>query len=354
MPRLTGAGRSLAALCGLVNAACLQFRPPPAPVPEALEGPYHVAWTSSAGRGTSGAIVVADGTAYLGGTDRTVYAVDLGTGAVKWRRRLGGAILGGVVLSDGTLYVGTDRPQGAVTALDAATGAQRWRAVRWRTGLPLAVGAGVVAMHERGGHVVALEPGTGRVRWRRKVGASVTPPVALGDAILATTPDSLFRLAPGDGAVLARAASPGDLPGGWRTAGTQLVGGTAQGEVVALNPGTLTVAWRVPVGAPVLVALGARGDTLLAGTAAGEVWAVPPGGARRLLRTGRPITGPPAPDGDLLLVPGADGTLRAYAPDGAERWRFNHWRPLGVPPVRLPGGDLLVLGSNGDLARYGR
>src|SRR5690606_17929024 len=125
LPRLTGAGRSLAALCGLVNAACLQFRPPPAPVPETLEGPYRAAWTTSAGRGTSGSIVVAEGIAYLGGTDRTVYAVDLATGAVRWSRRLGGAILGGVTLAEGTVFVGTDRPQGAVAALDAATGAQR-------------------------------------------------------------------------------------------------------------------------------------------------------------------------------------------------------------------------------------
>jgi len=341
-------------LCGLVNAACLQFRPPPPAVPEALEGPYHVAWTTSAGRGTSGEIVVADGSVYLGGTDRTVYAVDLATGAVKWRRRLAGAILGGVTLSDGTVFVGTDRPQGAVAALDAATGAQRWRTVRWRTGLPLAVGAGVVAMHERGGHIVALEPGTGRVRWRRRVGTSLTPPVALTDAILVTTSDSVFRLAPADGAVLARAKGPGDVPGGWRLAGTQLVGGTAQGDVVALNPGPLTVAWRVALGAPVLAPLGASGDTLLAGTAAGDVWAVPPGHGRRILRTGRPIAGPPAVEGDLVLVPGADGTLRAYGADGAERWRLNHWRPLGVPAVRLPGGDLLVVGSNGDLARYTR
>jgi outer membrane protein assembly factor BamB len=341
-------------LSGLVNAACLQFRPPPAPVPEALEGPYHVAWSTSAGRGTSGAIAVADGVAYLGGTDRTVYAVDLATGVVKWRRRLAGAILGGVVLSDGTVFVGTDRPQGAVAALDAATGAQRWRTLRWRTGLPLAVGAGVVAMHEREGHIVALEPGTGRVRWRRRVGASLTPPVALADAILVTTLDSVFRLAPADGAVLARAAGPGDVPGGWRIAGTQLIGGTARGDVVALNPGALTVAWRVALGSPVLAPLGANGDTLLAGTAAGDVWAVPPGSGRRILRTGRPIAGPPAADGGLLLVPGADGTLRAYGLDGAERWRFNHWRPLGVPAVRLPGGDLLVVGSNGDLARYTR
>ncbi|HJS46465.1 MAG TPA: PQQ-binding-like beta-propeller repeat protein, partial [Gemmatimonadales bacterium] len=205
MPRLSGAGRSLAGVLGLVNAACVQFRPPPVPVPEPLTGPYHAEWSTSAGRSSSGGLVVMEGTVFLGGTDRTVFAVDLATGAIKWHRRLGGAILGGVVADGETVYAGTDRPQGAVAAMDAATGVQRWRTLRGRTGLPLAVGGGLVVMHDREGHVVALEAATGQVRWRRQVGVSLTAPVVLGDAILATTADSLFRLAPGDGAVLARA-----------------------------------------------------------------------------------------------------------------------------------------------------
>ncbi len=352
--RLSRAGRSLVALCGLVNAACLQFRPPPTPVPETLAGPYQPAWTAAAGRSTSGALIVEAGTIYLGGTDRTVYAVDLLSGTVKWHRRLGGAILGGIAVKGDVIYAGTDRPQGSVTALDAATGVQRWRTSRWRTGLAVAVGDGLVAVQDREGFVAGLDATTGRVRWRRYVGTSPTAPVALDDAILATTGDSLFRLALADGAVLSRAAGPGVVPGGWRRSGTQLVGGTVAGEVVAINPATLAVAWRVGVGAPVLAALGVARDTLLAATAAGEVWAVHPGGSAQLvLRTGRPITATPIPDADGLLVPGADGTLRAYGPDGIERWRLNHWRPMGVAPVRVEE-DLLVIGSNGDLARYAR
>ncbi|HJS46513.1 MAG TPA: hypothetical protein VJ773_00865, partial [Gemmatimonadales bacterium] len=97
------------------------------------------------------------------------------------------------------------------------------------------------------------------------------------------------------------------------------------------------------------------GDTLLAATADGEVWEVLPGGsAERRLRTGRPIAATPMPDPDGLLIAGSDGSLRAWARDGTERWRINHWRPMNVPPVRTAGGDLLVIGSNGDLVRYAR
>lgn len=355
MPRLNGAGRSLAVACGLVNAACLQFRPPPVPVPEEMTGPYHATWTASAGRSASGSLVVVDGTLFLGGTDRTVYAVSADSGAIRWKRRLGGAILAGVTVVDGSVYAGTDRPMGSVVAMDAASGTVRWRSSGRRVGVPLSVAEGLVVLLDREGEIVALEAATGAIRWRRRVGRSLTAPVVLADAVLATTADSIFRLGLHDGAVLARAAGPGELPGGWRRVGTQLAGGTARGEVVTIDPASLAVAWRAGLDAPVLAPLGASGDTLLVVTAAGTVWTVAPGGSARIaFRTGRPATGPPVTDRDGLLLPGADGSLRAYAEDGTERWQINHWRPMTVPPVRLPDGDLVVLGANGDLARYER
>jgi outer membrane protein assembly factor BamB len=321
-----------------------------------MTGPYTAVWTSQAGRGVSGSLVVDGQTVFLAGTDRTVYAVNLDSGTVMWHHRLGGAILSGIQLANGTIYAGTDRPEGSVAAMDAATGQQRWRTREGRTGLPLAVGDGVVASHGRDGRITAFSPANGEVLWRRRVGVSSTPPLALGGAIVAFSQDSVFRLSPTTGAVLERAAGPGSLPGGWTVKDSLVIGGTAAGEVLAFDPHRLATVWAVQLDGPVLVPLGAAADTLLAVTQPGTVWAVPTTGGkpRRLLATERPLSAPPITEGDGLLVPGADGSLRAYGAGGEELWRINHWRPMIAAPVRLPNGNLLVIGSNGDLARYAR
>jgi outer membrane protein assembly factor BamB len=188
------------------------------------------------------------------------------------------------------------------------------------------------------------------------VGVSSTPPIGIGGAIVAFSEDSVFRLSPTTGEVLARAAGPGSLPGGWRRRDSLVIGGTAAGTVLAFDPHAMATVWEVRLDGPVLVSLGGTGDTLLAVTQPGTVWAVPASGGRpdRLLTTERPLSAAPISDTDGLLIPGADGSLRAYSPGGEELWRINHWRPMTTAPVRLDDGNLLVIGSNGDLARYAR
>ncbi len=87
-----------------------------------------------------------DWTAYVGDQAATVYALDALTGVVRWRTRVddfaGAVVTGAPTLAGGVLYVGTSsseegravdpryeccRFRGALTALDAATGAVRWR-----------------------------------------------------------------------------------------------------------------------------------------------------------------------------------------------------------------------------------
>lgn len=89
-----------------------------------------------------GTPVVRDGVAYVGRGDGTLYAVDLGTGAVRWSFRTynpedpddpegGGEIVGGVLAdADGTLYFATvgigPAETNAVYAV-GADGVERWR-----------------------------------------------------------------------------------------------------------------------------------------------------------------------------------------------------------------------------------
>ena len=98
-------------------------------------------WTVRTGAAESlgfhGTPIVADGTAYLGGYDGAMYALDVGTGATVWktsRWQLGGALAIGSspALWDGVLYVlgeydhpGMD-PSGTLWAVDAGTGKPLW------------------------------------------------------------------------------------------------------------------------------------------------------------------------------------------------------------------------------------
>ena len=108
-------------------------------------------------------------------------AFDLATGTPRWQAALEGAPIGSPALSaDGaTVYVGTlrqDVERGELVALDAHTGAERWRANLGEAVLsPLErpwVEEGMVVVPSLDGKVIGLEAETGVERWR------FGPPVA--------------------------------------------------------------------------------------------------------------------------------------------------------------------------------
>jgi hypothetical protein len=64
------------------------------------------------------------------------------------------------------------------------------------------------------------------------------------------------------------------------------------------------------------------------------------------------VTAPLVALGDLLLLGGADGTIRALRHDGSQVWRIGLWSPVEIAPVPLHDGFLAV-GGNADVHRYG-
>ncbi len=66
-----------------------------------------------------------------------------------------------------------------------------------------------------------------------------------------------------------------------------------------------------------------------------------------------PVTAPVTVMNGLILLGGADGTLRALDPGGTERWRVTLWRPVELRPLSLDDG-LVAAGGRGDLHRYRR
>lgn len=349
---------SLALLLGSVNAACVNFRPPPTPIAAAAAGdaPTPV-WTTRAGSRLSGLMGVRDNTLYVGGMDRKVYAVDLASGEVRWSARLSGMLVGGVLLSGDTIYVASSRPDGQVQALRRADGKKIWRVSPGPIAAPLAMVGGVLVAETQRGEVLALDPATGKVRWRRRVGVARAPAAAAGDGgILVSTTDSLLRLGISDGNVTHRTPSPGSIVAPWLAHNGALLAGTTDSQVVAIRPGDLQRLWTVTVDAPVLGSLAAIGDTLFLATRVGTVYRIDPDSVpkpERIASLDWPVTAPVTVLRGQLILGGADGTIRALRPDGTEVWRVRVWRPVELGPVPLADG-LLAIGGNGDLHRYRR
>jgi outer membrane protein assembly factor BamB len=352
---------SLALLLGTVNAACARAAQAPAS-PAAVEpsgsssAPPQV-WRSKASRRFTGRLVLAGETIYGGGMDRKVVAVDLATGQQRWTSRLGGIIGGGVVVGGDTVFAATTRPEGKVSALEGTAGRRVWRTTTGPVNAPLAlIGTTLVAENQKG-EVFALNAVTGDIRWRRKLGVARIPAVA-GDSgtLIVATVDSLFRVNLTGGKVVRRVGSPGAIVAPWIRHAGLLIGGTTDSLVVAVDPDSLVTRWRVVLDAPVLSSPASVGDTVFAVSRRGSLYRIGPGQAPEAQRVAElhwPVTAPVSIVDGLVLLGGADGTLRALRTDGTEAWRLQLRWPVEVGVVTLPDG-MLAAGGDGDLHRYGR
>ena len=139
---------------------------------------------------------------YFGSGDGNVYALDAATGALKWKVRTGDVVHASPAIADGTLYIGSW--DSFFYALDAATGRVRWR---FKTGVDrevsnqqgmqasAAVLDGVVYFGCRDAHLYAVDARTGKQRWAfdaKGAWVNTTPAVRDGKVFFGTADGRTF------------------------------------------------------------------------------------------------------------------------------------------------------------------
>lgn len=148
--------------------------------------------------------VVANGAVYFGSGDGNVYALDAATGAVRWKFATGDVVHASPAFADGVVYVGSW--DSWFYAIDAATGKERWRfhggedaLVHNQVGFQSspAVVDGVVYTGCRDANLYALDAKTGAEKWKLYHNGSwviSSPAVADGKIYYATSDSALFNI----------------------------------------------------------------------------------------------------------------------------------------------------------------
>jgi outer membrane protein assembly factor BamB len=148
--------------------------------------------------------VVAQGAVFFGSGDGHLYAVDAATGALRWKFATGDVIHASPAYADGVLYVGSW--DSYFYAVDAASGREKWRfhagedpVAHNQVGFQssAAVVDGVVYVGCRDSNLYALDAGTGAEKWRFNNAGSwviASPAVAEGKVVFATSDSSLLHI----------------------------------------------------------------------------------------------------------------------------------------------------------------
>ncbi len=136
-------------------------------------------------------VALRDGHAYAGDRSGRVYAASLASGQLAWHNEEARGEIGGApAVSTDRVVHGTS--EGAVAALDRATGQTVWRvSLGGRVGAPVITAGGEVLV-SAGGSLHLLRLADGAPLWSREISDTISPPAVVGELVLVGTADGFL------------------------------------------------------------------------------------------------------------------------------------------------------------------
>jgi outer membrane protein assembly factor BamB len=335
-----------------------------------------VAWRFETGAAVRSSAALWDGTVYVGSSDHHLYAIDAASGAEVWRFEAEGPVTSSPAV-DAERVVFADRG-GVVYAVARGDGTPRWRVA---TGAELDLPWGhegwdyftasptlvddLVLIGSGDGNLYALEAATGAERWRYTAGARIRTTPAVSDGTV------MF----GDSAGIFHALNLADGRERWRfeTAGHGLTAhdvgfdrrqiyssaavhegvvyfGSRDAQLYALDLQSGAERWRSNDGGSAWVISSPAvtgGRVYSARSSSGNVRALDPADGSEVWRlaSGAAVFSSPVVVGDLLYVGNGAGWLLAIdRADGTVRWRYRTGGGIWATPLVADGR--LYIGSD--------
>lgn len=267
-----------------------------------------------------------------------LYAIDVESGNLCWEKQLPvdglPAVVEGLVAANGIVYAGTGK---GLSALDTKNGNLLWQNKEWKQGngatSTYSLGKGVLIGSVQWGALYGNDAATGKLLWAvsenglRNRGSSV----AVHDNLLyLISNQTFFILAADNGKVIVRKKLPFsvDVTSTPLLTNTEIIFGTAQSGLVALDRETLEMKWKFSTDdaliytspysrkksstietSPVL-----SGNTVYVGASDGTIYGVDKENGKLVWKhkTGAPIFGSVAISGNTLITADFGGNIYAF------------------------------------------
>lgn len=305
--------------------------PPPAGAPR-------LAWRFDTGGEVYSSPAIADGLLFVAGKDGILYALDAASGAERWRYQISAYVTrSSPAVVDGTVYIGGGF---GVHALDAATGQQRWSVpIKYAGQASPTVAGGLVIVTSQEGWIYALDAGTGEGAWRTATdGLVFGAPAIVDDRVVYATDEGIVNSVElATGRQVWRATVPGAIFASPAVLGSTAVVTTQAGTTVALDMADGAQRWTFAHGGsePALASDG----LIVIGAGDGGIYGIDPasGTQRWAYPSGkRDISAPVL--AQAVVLTGAGDTLLALDPaTGTARWYFLAGGVIETSPVAVDG-----------------
>ena len=264
---------------------------------------------------------VANGVLYIGADDKQFYAIDAKDGTLKWvnKNALAGYTASAAVANKLVYAMPRD---GSFYALDISNGEIIWSSIAGKVSESSpAVGEGIIAFGTDGGAIVALDASTGKEKWRYDTGVSdikSSPVITDGTIIIGSDDGSVYAFSTDKGTLKWKYSTSDNVESSPSVKNGVVYFGSKDSNFFAVDAVTGKLKWKFPYSGQVLSAPAISNDVVYFGTRNNFIYGLDANSGQLLWKnsTGQNdkdyITSP-AISGNMLFAATHSGIVYAYS-----------------------------------------